>query len=170
MLSLSFPAWSQAPTGPVIVTVSGEVSATNREAWDEFADAFFNTHDVEFEKARAFDLSMLEALGMKKLTVSYPEWPGKITFEGPLLSDILNEAGATGSNMVVRALDGYAPEIPMSDIEKYPVILALKANGEYLGLGDRGPAWLVYPRNDYPELAEEDDSKFVWSVYSIEVQ
>ena len=164
------PSAAEPVPGPVVLTVSGQITNPNRGPWDEFMDAFFGSHDVEFEKAAEFDINALEALGMKALNVSYPEWPRKFTFEGPLLSDVLKAAGANGSSMVVRALDGYAPEIPMADLEKYPVILALKADGRYLGLGNRGPAWLIYPRNDYPELAEEDDGKFVWSVYSIEVQ
>ena len=58
------------------------------------------------------------------------------------------------------ALDGYAPELDLADLEKYPVILAIKKDGKYLGVGDRGPTWIIYPRNDYPELAEKDDAKF----------
>ena len=156
--------------GPALVTVTGNIENPNRGPADEFADAFFTSQDVEFQKAAAFDLESLEALGMKKITASYPDWPAEVTVEGPLLADVLAAAGAKGDTIVVRALDGYAPEIPMSDLTAYPVVLALKMNGEYLGLGGRGPAWIVYPRNDYPDLAETDDSKWVWSVFHMEVK
>ncbi|MEM9278952.1 MAG: hypothetical protein AAGA76_10280 [Pseudomonadota bacterium] len=164
------PAHAEPSAGPAVLTVTGSISKPNRSAADEFADVFFSSHDVDFEKAAAFDLKALEALGMKTVRASYEDWPKTFTFEGPLLSDVLKAAGATGETLIVRALDGYAPELPMADTEKYPVILALKVDGEYLGLGDRGPSWVIYPRDDYPELAKEDDSKFVWSVYHIEVK
>ena len=165
----SMPVLADSVTGPVLLTVSGNISSPNRDAADEFSDAFFSSHDVSFDKATVFDLASLEALGMKTVKVSYPEWPKKLTFEGPLLSDVLRTSGASGKTLIVRALDGYAPEIPTSEVYDYPVILALKADGKYLGIGDRGPAWVIFPRNDYPKLAEEDDSKYVWSVYHIEV-
>ncbi|MEM7213954.1 MAG: hypothetical protein AAF423_00320 [Pseudomonadota bacterium] len=169
-LLLVLPAAAEGPTGQTILTVTGEISKPNRKPADDFADAFFTSHDVSFERAASFDLASLEALGMKTLVASYPDWPKTLTFQGPLLSDVLKAVGAEGTKLIVRALDGYAPEIPVADVEKYPVILALKTDGKYLGIGDRGPSWIIYPRNDYTELAEEDDAKFVWSVYHIEVR
>ncbi|MEM7067456.1 MAG: hypothetical protein AAF478_01125 [Pseudomonadota bacterium] len=171
--ALLLPMWNtQAETssGPAILTLSGDISNTNRAGTDEFNDAFFASHDVEFERAYTFDLSALEALGVHKVTVSHEDWPKAFTFEGPLLSDLLKTVGADGDTLIIRALDGYAPEIPSADAAKYPVILALKRDGNYLGLGGRGPVWLIYPRNDFPELKSEDDSKFVWSAYHIEVK
>ena len=50
------------------------------------------------------------------------------------------------------------------------MILALKGNGHYLDIGGRGPAWVIYPTDDYPELAARDDAKWVWSVFFIQIQ
>ena len=166
----AFSATAQPLEGPVLITVSGNITNPNRGPVDEFHDAFFISQDVEFEKAKAFDLSSLKALGFHTVTATYEDWPGKLEFEGPLLKDVLDTAGAEGKVIAVKALDGYAPEIEMQDVEKYPVILALKVNGKYLGLGGRGPAWVVYPRDDFDVLKEEDDSKYVWSTYLIEVK
>ena len=156
--------------GPALITVSGAIAKTNRGPSDEFFDIYFNIQDVEFEEAAEFDRNRLEALGMQSIKASYEEWPGEMSFEGPLLSDLLNSIGANGNTVSVKALDGYTVEVPMADIKKYPVVLAIKANGKFLGIGGRGPAWLIFPRNDYEELAKEDDSNFVWAVYHIEVK
>src|SRR5690606_35702292 len=74
------------------------------------------------------------------------------------------------STIRVFAMDNYGAEIPVAEIEKYQVLLALKANGRWLGLGDRGPAWVVYPRDQHPELQAQDDAKWVWSAIRIDVE
>ena len=164
------PVLADELSGPAMVTVSGKISNPNREALDAFHDIYFNIQDVEFSAATEFDLASLQALGMRSVSASYEDWPGKIDFEGPLLSDVLKQAGATGSIFSVKALDGYTVDVSREEIEKYPVVLAIKANGKFLGIGGRGPAWLIFPRDDYEDLAKEDDSKFVWAVYHIEVK
>lgn len=159
------------PSGPVLVTVAGAVDNTNRGPVDPFADGFFAFHEIAFERAVEFDLAALEALGMHEMRAHYPNWPGPSTFEGPLLADVLAAAGATGTRLRAVALDGYAAEVPLADLQKYPVILALKRDGRYLGLGGRGPAWVVYPREDYPELqAAPDDAGLAWAVFALLVE
>src|SRR3546814_2873972 len=91
--------------------------------------------------------------------------------EGPLLRDVLKAVGATGKTATVYALDGYGAKIPMTDLAAYPVVLALKSDGQWLGIGGRGPAWVVYPpRDKYPALKDADDSKWVWSAIRIDVR
>ncbi|MFN3400701.1 MAG: molybdopterin-dependent oxidoreductase [Ferrovibrio sp.] len=173
-LSVSFSAAAAdlaPPKGPVVLTIHGKITNSNRGALNEFEDAFFKFGSVSFDKAAQFDLPMLEKLGMKTLTVKYDTWPKAYTFEGPLLADVLKAAGATGKSIKVYALDGYGAEIPASELQQYGVLLALKADGKYLGLGGRGPTWVVYPRDDkHPALKSHDDAKWVWSALRIEVE
>lgn len=177
LIALLFAAVPLLPTqayaseeGPTLITVGGDVSNPNRGPVDDFEDAYFNAQDISFDQAATFDLARLQSLGMKEITVSYPDWPKSFTFSGPLLSDVLKAAGAQGDTIAVTAIDGYAPEIPISDLETYPVILALKKDGKFLGVGGHGPAWVIYPRDDYPALADSDDSKYVWAVFYIDVR
>ena len=115
-------------------------------------------------------VAMLEALGMKSLTVRYPEWPKGYTFEGPLLRDVLKAAGARGSTIRFLGLDGYEPEIPVTDAHNHDAVLAVKADGRYLGIGDRGPVWLVYPRDTDPKLKDMDDAKWLWAGFFMTVE
>jgi hypothetical protein len=158
------------PAGPVVLTVHGKIGNANRGAVDAFDDAFFKFGNVGFDKGAAFDLAMLEKLGMKTLAVKYDTWPKAYRFEGPLLRDVLKAAGASGKSVKVYAIDGYGAEIPVAEIEKFDVLLALKADGKYLGLGGRGPTWVVFPRDASPELKKQDDAKWVWSAIRIEVE
>jgi len=158
------------PAGPVILTVHGKIGHANRGPFNAFDDAFFKSGDVSFDRAAVFDRAMLEKLGMHSLTVKYDSWPKPYKLEGPLLRDVLKAAGATGTLATVYALDGYGAKLPLAELEQYPVVLALKADGRWLGLGGRGPAWVVYPRDQYPALKSQDDAKWVWSAIRIEVE
>jgi hypothetical protein len=41
-------------------------------------------------------------------------------------------------------------------------------DGRWLAVGGAGPAWIIYPRDDFPELARDDDAKWVWGVSHIQ--
>jgi len=164
------PAPTQEPAGPVVLTVAGNVAHANRGAVDPFLDGFFEAAQIAFDRAAAFGVADLEALGLRRLEVRYPDWPKGFVFEGPLLADVLAKAGASGNVVRIQALDGYAAEIAMDEVRKYPIVLAIKQDGRYLGIGDRGPAWVVFPRDDHAELRAEDDAKWVWAVYYIFVE
>lgn len=152
--------------GPVLVTIAGAVANSNRGPVEPFTDAFFAYHEIAFTRAAEFDLAGLESLGMHELTASYPNWPGESRFEGPWLRDVLAAAGATGERLRVVALDGYAAEVPLSDLDQHQAMLAIKRDGRYLGIGGRGPAWLVYPRaGEAP-----DDAGLVWAAFAILVE
>jgi len=155
------------PQGPVVLTVTGDVGVANRGPLDPPNDKLLETHNARFERAMEFDHAALVALGLHAVSVRYPTWPAGHRFEGPLLRDVLKAAGVTGGVVQPVALDGYAAEIPYADLERWPVILALKSDGRWLPLGGAGPAWVIYPRDDFPELAGQGDLKWVWGAFQI---
>jgi hypothetical protein len=119
----------------------------------------------------AFDRARLEALGMRTLRTTTPWTDGVIEFEGVLLRDILATAATEGAAVRVSALNDFSYTIPMQDLQGYPVILALKMNGQYLSIRNKGPFWVIYPRDDYPELkTKEIEHRMVWQVSRITVQ
>lgn len=167
--ALQSPAQSQSgiAEGPVILTIIGKISKPNRGSMDAFKDPFFKSQDVAFEKATAFDRRALLKLGTKKMQLKLPEWSTRHEFEGPLLRDVLNAAGAEGKTLFLKALDGYGIEIPLNDVRENEIIIALNMDGKALGLGGRGPAWLLYPERDGSQIEE---SKLIWSLYLVEVK
>src|SRR5690606_4368776 len=98
----------EPPRGLTVVTIVGEIADTNRGPFDEAEDKFFAYHEYRFDRAAAFDLAMLEALGLHEVTIDYDGWPGPIEFAGPRLHDVLDAVGATGTTVTLVALDGYA--------------------------------------------------------------
>lgn len=140
-----------APTGPVVLTVRGAISNTN--AGD----------------TAQFDLAMLEKLKGRKGEMETPWTEGKVTFEGPLLREVLAAAGATGANLKVRALNDYAADVPADDA-KLDTILATKLNGKAMSIRDKGPLMLVYPFDlDAGLYNEKYFSRSVWQIKEIEV-
>ena len=73
--------------------------------------------------------------------------------------------GATGDRVVAVALNDYSSEIPIEDFAKYHAILALKRDGEYMPVRDKGPLFIVYPYDQNPELrSQKFYSRSVWQV------
>ncbi len=140
-----------APKGPVILTVKGAISKTN--AGD----------------TAQFDLAMLEALAGRKATMETPWTDGKVTFEGPLLSALLDAVGSTGSLLSVKALNDYAAEVPAEDA-KLATMLATRMDGKLMSIRDKGPLMVVYPFDQNSDLYNEKYfSRSVWQIKEIEV-
>jgi len=159
-----------APEGAVVVTVAGKIANTNRGAFDPAKDLFLKYHEVSFDKAAAFDAAMLEQLGLHAVTVSVPEWPAPVRIEGPLLRDLVAAVGGAGQSVSLLALDGYASEISWDDLQALDWIVGLKADGRPLALGQRGPLWVVYGAPDGRALTAEDELRWPWATFYIEVK
>lgn len=154
------------PTGTVVLTIGGAVKYSNRAPSNAFDDAFLNSHEYSFRKAAAFDVAMLEKLGTVTTSIKAEPWPRVVSLEGPRLIDVLMAAGWTGSKITTVALDGFAVEISAADLAARDWILALKADGKYLGVGGHGPAWIVYEVPD-GKASADDESRWSWAVFYI---
>nr|VUD34293.1 oxidoreductase [Raoultella sp. NCTC 9187] len=62
---------------------------------------------------------------------------------------------AKGKSARVIALNDYTTIVPIDDFHKFPVILALKMNGEYMRVRDKGPLFIVYPYDSSPDLQNQ---------------
>lgn len=142
-----------APAGEVILTVRGAIGNGNSP------------------EGALFDRPMLEALGTERLRTSSPWTDGVAEFEGVPARKVMAAVGARGSVAIASALNDYQAEIPLSDFEDYPVLFALRMNGQELTVRDRGPIWIVYPRDDHAELRNERiNSRWVWQLTGLTVE
>ena len=164
-------ASAAADRGGAILLVTGDITETNRPPFDPFNDALLNVLGEKFEKARSFTAAELRELPQTEITLRYPNWPRDVTLRGPLLADVLKKVGARGSVVGAQAIDGYAPEFDLSDIEGSPFVLALEADGQPLSIGGHGPIWLVFPPGAADGGASvEDDSNVPWAVFHLKVK
>ncbi|HSC79235.1 MAG TPA: molybdopterin-dependent oxidoreductase, partial [Chitinolyticbacter sp.] len=115
------------PKGPVVLTISGAIE------------------HGQPDRAVLFDDAMLQRFKQHRLTVQTPWYPQPQTFEGPLLRDVLANAGVRGTQLSLRALNDYVTTIPVADSQRYNVILARKRNGKLMTVRDKGPLFVMYP-------------------------
>ncbi|SFH28422.1 molybdopterin-dependent oxidoreductase [Modicisalibacter xianhensis] len=142
----------EAPTGPVILVVSGDITETN--VGDE-------AH---------FDSDMLQVLEQRETVTGTPWHEGRVTFNGPLGRALLETVGAQGDTMKVVALNDYSSEIPVADFAQHDVILAMSADGRRLRVRDQGPLFVIYPFDETPALLNEEViTRSVWQVKAIEI-
>lgn len=112
----------------------------------------------------------LTSLSQATIVTSTPWIDGRTRFEGPRLGDVLDLVGGDGEELEVIALNGFRARIPVSDIRAYKPILALKENGQFMKIRNRGPLFIVFPFDDYPSINNEIYfSRSVWQVREIHV-
>ncbi len=137
MLCSLATAWAlDAPTGKVILTMSGNIAATNNG------------------KKADFDLAMLERLPQTTFTTQTPWDKHPVKFSGPLLRDVLAVVKASGTALHAVAVNDYKTTIPVSDTNRYPVVVAHKMNDQAISVRTKGPLFIVYPFDSKPELQD----------------
>ena len=138
------------PSQDVVLTISGPLDHPNVGATAQF------------------DMPMLEALASRSATMETPWTEGKVTFSGPLLSAVLDAAGAHGKTVTVRALNDYSADLPMEDATEIKTILATRMDGKLMSVRDKGPLFLVYPFDLQPEIYNEKYfGRSVWQIKEI---
>ncbi|HDT6047648.1 TPA: oxidoreductase, partial [Raoultella ornithinolytica] len=84
---------------------------------------------------------------------------------------LMDLVGARGKTAKVIALNDYTTMVPLDDFRQFPVILALKLNGEYMHIRDKGPLFIVYPYDSSPELQNQVYySRSAWQVSKIIIE
>lgn len=141
------------PSGETVLIISGAIQHTN--------------HGSEAH----FDRAMIEQLPRHTLTTSTSVTDGVSRFDGPLMRDVLQYVGAKGSVVRASALNRYVVDIPIADFSDYNVVLAMAMDGEQLELTDKGPFWIVYPRDQSRKLQDiRYDYRWVWQLHRLEVR
>lgn len=140
------------PSGDVILTITGDIGVRNAANGAEF------------------DREMLNALESGEIRTSTAWTEGQQIFVGVPAAVVLETVEAAGSMVTAIALNDYKVEIPVSDFRDYPVLLALEMNRRTLRVRDKGPIWIVYPRDDYPELStNEIDQRWIWQLRELHI-
>jgi len=99
---------------------------------------------------------------------------GVSTFKGPLVRDVLELAGVKGgapTTVSAKAANDYSVDIPIEDFRKYNVILATEMDDKPLTLRDKGPLWIIYPRDDHSELDDPAiNARWIWQLVELGIE
>lgn len=141
-----------APTGEVILTVSGAIGTTNGDG------------------VLALDAALLGGLPQTSFTTSTIWTEGSHSYSGVLLRDLLEAAGATGGTVVLTALNDYQISIPVTDAREDGPLLAYLSDGEPMSVRDKGPVWMIYPYDEVAEYrTEQTYARSIWQLARIEI-
>lgn len=150
-MSATHPAAGEDP--PVLLTI--------RVAGGEDISGFVYT----------FTRSALLSLPQQTIRTKTPWTDGIPEFSGPLVNDVLSAAGRRGRILHCVALNDYAVDIPIEDIERYQVILAMKQDGKVMSTREKGPLWVIFPWSGNPTLwTESYFSRSIWQLKEIELR
>lgn len=140
-----------APKGPVLLTISGKIEQTNAPGMAQF------------------DQEMLEAFKQASLVTRSALSNTPQRYEGVPLRAVLDRVGAKGKVMKASALNAYEADIPFADLQ-YEPILAMRIDGQLLTMRDKGPVWVVYPRDAYSALQDvRYDARWVWQLKRLHI-
>ncbi len=140
-----------APTGEVLLTASGQITAKNAD------------------DALKLDQAQLAALPQHSFTTSTTWTEGTPTFQGVLLKDYIAAIGATGTTITLTALNDYTISMPMADVKDDGPLLAYLMDGKTMSLRDKGPIWLVYPYDTNADYrTEQTYARSIWQLDRIE--
>ncbi|WP_417548684.1 molybdopterin-dependent oxidoreductase [Marinobacter segnicrescens] len=118
-----------------------------------------------------FTMADLRALPATTLETSTVVTDGVHSFTGVLLRDLLAQLDATGDVITATALNDYVVDIPRADVEQYDVIVGYSMNGAELDRADKGPLWIVYPRDGHEALQDiRYDYRWVWQLSELEIR
>lgn len=141
-----------APTGDVLLTVSGEITAMNAD------------------QTLVLDRDLLLALPVTTFETSTIWTDGVHTFQGVSLADLVAEIGAEGATLLATAINDYTVEIPVSDAVEGGPIIAYLMDGEEMSVRDKGPLWVIYPYDsDAAFRSELVYSRSIWQLDRLEV-
>lgn len=141
------------PAGNVLLIIDGAITRTN------------------YGTEAHLDLDAIRSLPTYSLHTSTAVTDGVKHFEGVLMRDLLQRVGASGAMVEAGALNNYSVDIPIADFHDYDVVLATHMDGKQLLPSDKGPFWIVYPRDNWRQLQDiRYDYRWVWQLNRLTVK
>lgn len=153
------PAAAQAPVSlPLpqeqpVLEVHGAIASTN------------------IGQAAYFDMDMLKTLPVTRLETTTAVTDGVSSFDGFLMRDLLDLLGVHGTTLTASALNDYSIEIAVDEFYRFDIVVAYAMDGRPLEPSDKGPLWIVYPRDQNTELQDiRYDYRWVWQLQRLDIR
>lgn len=170
-----------APTDDPILTVTGSFNAQQAEkslsetgvSQNNLNETTNNENASKRSQSISMDRALIEAVGTVEYTVEDPFEKEGTTFQGVLFRDLLTlwQVPETAQHLTITALNDYQVQVPISLFQDYPILLALKQNGQVMTRDYRGPAMLVTPIDQYPNVQELANREYwIWQVKTIHIE
>jgi hypothetical protein len=140
------------PSGEVILTVSGAITASNGNG------------------VAQFDATLLASLPQHSFSTTTIWTEGANIYSGVLLKDLLAAVGAAGGTVNATALNDYQISFPVTDIADDAPLVAYLSDGKPMSVRDKAPLWLIFPFDTNANYrTEETYARSIWQMDRIEV-
>ena len=78
---------------------------------------------------------------------------------------------ADATTLKGKSLNDYPIEVSIADAREWPTIVAVKLDGKYMSVRDKGPLWLVDLRHMRAQFGNDKfNACWIWQIATIEVQ
>ncbi|HAS61288.1 MAG TPA: hypothetical protein DCS35_01195 [Vibrio sp.] len=113
--------------------------------------------------------SLLKEFPITRFETRLPWFPEQRSFAGIPVTQLLDKYGDENTFAVTFvALNDYAATSTVKDIRNFYPILAVKMNDEPIQVRHKGPYWLIFNLNKYPEIDNINyHSQMVWQIDEI---
>lgn len=143
----------EVPTGPVVLTVSGDITIRNAAA------------------GAVFDMALLQKLPQRSFSTKTPWYPEPRKFTGVMLRDLLAAVGAQGKTAKAVALNDYRVDFPVDEAVAGDAMVAYLLDDKPMAVRDKGPLAIIYPFDSRRELRTAINySRAAWQLKALELR
>ncbi|WP_050752678.1 hypothetical protein [Yoonia vestfoldensis] len=112
----------------------------------------------------------LQAMEQVEIITDTPWTKTPMTYEGPTLWSVLEQAGAIGREFEMIALNDYSIRLAADRITPDWPIVARLQNGKTMSVRDKGPYWVMFPFDQNKDLQTETFFALsIWQLAKIRV-
>jgi hypothetical protein len=113
----------------------------------------------------------LERLGLAEYSVQDPYRLEEVTYTGVLMSDLREylEVSESSENFHIVALDDYRVDLSFADVERWPILLATRSDGEYMSLENSGPTRIIFPYDSFKIDPVRYNDLWIWNIDTMQV-
>ncbi|CAG1018162.1 hypothetical protein BURC_02898 [Burkholderiaceae bacterium] len=143
----------EAPAGPVVLTVSGEITIRNTP------------------ESAAFDMALLQKLPQRSFSTKTPWYPEPRKFTGVMLRDLLAAVGAKGKSVKAIALNDYRVDFPVDEAVAGDAMVAYLLDDKPMAVRDKGPLAIIFPFDSRRDLRTAINySRAAWQLKALELR
>ena len=149
----------------LIISFLGAVSLNGASLAQDGLPLTIVSKEGEEHSLHLDDLDAMEQVEFSTTTL----WTeGEAVFSGVAVYHLLEVLELDGAVLRMSALNDYAVEMPISDLEEDAPIIATRVDGAPMPIREKGPFWVMYPFDSKPEYKTEVNyARAVWQLKSL---
>lgn len=109
---------------------------------------------------------LLKEFDTQAFSTHLPWFANSYRFAGIPVTELIKRYGNNETYAITfAALNDYQATISVNDIKKYSPIMALTMNGKEMRVRHKGPYWMIFNLDQFPEIDNADyHAKMVWQI------